>query len=233
MYPLLALSVLTVALALERAWFWAVNSRRSPPARLHTVGDRLAGGDVAAAASQTPPLGPVYQRFLSDLNASGHTSADAAEASAFESIEALRPTVERFSVLMSTIITAAPMLGILGTVLGIIQSFRLLGEDRVTDPAAVAGGIAEALLTTAFGLIVALITLFPYMLYRAQADRCFGRLEILAGAFVRGVEASLQSRKPSAARDAHKGTTSPESDDSTDALTQQDGKRAASDAAQA
>ncbi len=92
---------------------------------------------------------------------------------------------------MSTIITAAPLLGILGTVIGIIRSFRILGapsEGQLTDPSAVSAGIAEALLTTALGLIVALVTLFPYMIFRANMERALGRLESVIAAAQQGVK---------------------------------------------
>ena len=98
---------------------------------------------------------------------------------------------------LSTIITAAPLLGILGTVIGIIRSFRLLvggpGEGGLTDPSAVSMGIAEALLTTALGLVVALITLFPYMIFKAQAERALGRVESIIAAAQQG--ASLAAGK--------------------------------------
>jgi biopolymer transport protein ExbB len=109
------------------------------------------------------------------------------DAVAMEAVEAQRPKIDRFMVALSTIITAAPLLGILGTVLGIIQSFRLLGEQSVlTDPSDVAGGIAAALLTTALGLIVALVTLFPYMLFRGWSSRSIGRIESLIAAAQQG-----------------------------------------------
>ena len=66
-------------------------------------------------------------------------------------------------VVVSTIITAEPMLGILGTVTGIIQTFsQLQGADGVANPMAATAGIGEALITTAGGLIASLILLFPY-----------------------------------------------------------------------
>jgi biopolymer transport protein ExbB len=77
--------------------------------------------------------------------------------------------MDRFMASLSTIITAAPMLGILGTVTGIITSFDLLsGGQAMVDPRAVSGGISEALVATASGLVVALISLFPFMGYGAQ-----------------------------------------------------------------
>ena len=75
------------------------------------------------------------------------------------------------------------MLGILGTVLGIIASFELLSaQNASTDPQSVSQGIAESLLTTAAGLVVAVVTLFPYNALRAQVDRTLSRLESLAAA---------------------------------------------------
>ena len=73
--------------------------------------------------------------------------------------------------LVSTIITAEPMLGILGTVTGIIQTFNQLnGADGVANPMAATAGIGEALITTAGGLIAALILLFPYNVLAGKAE---------------------------------------------------------------
>lgn len=149
------------------------------------ITSRLRKGDVAAATALADSDASVYGRLAASLLGSGEASREALEALAAEQIEAIRPALERFAVPLSTIITAAPMLGILGTVTGIIRSFRLLGgAEVVTDPALVAGGIGEALYTTAFGLVVALATLFPFVVFRSQADRALGRLEALAGVIV-------------------------------------------------
>ena len=72
---------------------------------------------------------------------------------------------------VSTIITAEPMLGILGTVTGIMQTFSALnGADGVANPMAATAGIGEALITTAAGLIASLILLFPYNILERNAD---------------------------------------------------------------
>ena len=128
-------------------------------------------------------------------------------AAAVDAIEAQRPRLERFLPTLSTIITAAPMLGILGTVLGIIASFEVLGggggsagggasgAGGPSDPALVGRGIAEALITTAAGLVVALGVLLPYNLLRVQVDRTLSRLEQLAAAAEQGLE---KDEEPSA-----------------------------------
>jgi len=74
---------------------------------------------------------------------------------------------ERGMTWLDTIITAAPLLGILGTVLGIIQSFDFLSQ-RAADPLLVSGGVARALITTASGLVISLVVIFPYNFFRAR-----------------------------------------------------------------
>lgn len=85
--------------------------------------------------------------------------------------------LSRGFVWLSTGITAAPMLGILGTVTGIIQTFSALNTDDGASPVAATGGISEALITTAAGLIVALLLLFPYNWLLAQLARAAAELE--------------------------------------------------------
>ena len=85
--------------------------------------------------------------------------------------------------ILDTIITMAPLLGILGTVTGIIQSFDLLGQLQVEDPRGVADGIAEALITTAAGLVIALGTLLPFNYFISRIQRETRRLEQVATQF--------------------------------------------------
>ncbi|MEM0983208.1 MAG: MotA/TolQ/ExbB proton channel family protein [Planctomycetota bacterium] len=187
MWPLLALSVLSVTLTVERSLFWvSTNSRRRSRA-LSKIAALIREGDFDAAFARASDDHSVYGRLLERLlrTARGPKAGPVSESYALEEAETLRSAIDRFSATQSTIISAAPMLGILGTVTGIIESFRLIGSAQtITDPAQVAGGISEALFTTAFGLAVALATLFPHALFRAQADSCLARIEMLAGTVI-------------------------------------------------
>ncbi|CAE7757675.1 unnamed protein product [Symbiodinium sp. CCMP2592] len=90
----------------------------------------------------------------------------------------IRPSMEARNWILSVIVGAAPLLGILGTVVGIIESFDLLGQAAgVSDPTIVAGGIAEALYTTASGLTIALLALFPAAYFKARANTSLSRLD--------------------------------------------------------
>jgi len=230
MWVLLGLSVVSVGLSIERGLFWAgafspARSRwvREVSLLLRRGRHREAAGRCADDSSV---YGAVARRLAAGMaageaemrggNGGGGSGGDFKgsgngghgglldEAEAVAVLESVRGRVERFSVTMSTIITAAPMLGILGTVIGIIDSFRVLdagltsgggGGGEPVDPARVAGGIAKALYTTAFGLIVALLTLFPYAVFRRAGERCFAVLEILATSAVEGGGRAAESVK--------------------------------------
>ena len=178
MWPLLVLSIVSIALILERSWFWFRNRQPINNGSALKMAHALREGKMWNAAALADKDQTIYGRVVKGIITLG-----CSESVGLEVIENERRRIERFMVVLSTIITASPLLGILGTVSGIIRSFHFLsGTDVVTDPRLVSAGIAEALLTTAFGLIVALVTLFPYMVFRAQVDRCLGRLEAIVAA---------------------------------------------------
>ena len=177
MWPLLFMSILAVALSFERWIFW-FGLNRSVRRHYERYMRNLRNGDREAtktlAESDPTPYGELAGR-LAD-------GGDATSVSV-EVVESQRPRIERYMLVFSTIVTSAPMLGILGTVLGIIRSFELLGaQDTITDPRDISSGIAEALITTAFGLVVALIALVPFMALRGQVERAFGRFEAMSAA---------------------------------------------------
>jgi len=178
MWPLLALSLLAVTLLFERCWFWVKTNRPSQLVRLRQIGKLLRRNDTSDVRAMIDNDRSVYGRVVAALLDETDFSA---EARLTQAVESQRPRLERFMTTLSTIITAAPLLGILGTVMGIISSFRVLAEQVTpTDPRSVSQGIAEALLTTAAGLTIALITLFPYIAFRGQIGRTLSRIEALA-----------------------------------------------------
>jgi biopolymer transport protein ExbB len=192
MWPLLGLSIVAGMLCFERAWFFVKTNHPGRLGRLGVLTRLLRRGEVQAAGEMIARDSSVYGRTVAAIiEEQGEVAATATPGAAgatemdplaMEVVERQRGRLERFMPTLSTIITAAPMLGILGTVTGIISSFHVLSNETATDPRAVSQGIAEALLTTAAGLVVALLVLFPYNAYRAQIDRTLSRLETLAAA---------------------------------------------------
>ncbi len=183
MWPLLAVSMVSLAVTLERSWFWWRLHSDRETARYRKLLNALRNGDRSRAADLLEQPGGVYDQLVKRMLEDGPD-----DSIALESIEDLRTHTDRFSSLLSSIVTASPMLGILGTVSGIIESFELLGGTRtLVDPRDVSAGIGEALITTAGGLVIALATLFPYMIFRGQADRALSRFEAIVTAAKQGL----------------------------------------------
>ncbi|MGD9216068.1 MAG: MotA/TolQ/ExbB proton channel family protein, partial [Desulfobacteraceae bacterium] len=91
----------------------------------------------------------------------------AMEAAAADEVQRMR----RFMTVLDTMITVAPLLGIFGTVLGIITSFEMLGSAGIENPKAVTAGVAQALITTATGLSIAILSVFPYNYFNSKVER--------------------------------------------------------------
>jgi biopolymer transport protein ExbB len=83
---------------------------------------------------------------------------------------------------LETIVTAAPLLGLLGTIVGMMHSFQLFGGTGLVDPAGVTGGVAQSLVATAIGLVVALFALFAFNYFSRRLERLMDELESFANA---------------------------------------------------
>ena len=159
MWPILLTSIVALTVVVERLVFIALEiSRRQP----RLVGDLLAkveSGDLDGAAH----LGKDSPDFVARTLAYGLEHRDKSVSEAL--LRAANWELKRFNrglSLLDTVITLAPLLGLLGTVTGMIHSFGLLGASELGAPQAITGGIAEALIATAFGLGVAILALLPF-----------------------------------------------------------------------
>ncbi len=179
MWLLLAMSIVTLALIFERLWFWGRTNSKQQIARVAKLEQLLRQGDTAKAKVLAEDDPSVYGQVIKMILNEGYS-----EAIAIAVVESQRPRIERYMSVLSTMITAAPLAGLLGTVTGLISTFRLLSDQMTsTDPRSVGLGLSEALLNTAAGLIVAVVAIFPYNAFRVQVDRTLGRMEsILAAA---------------------------------------------------
>ena len=156
MWPILALLVVGLAFVIERFWTLtraSVNTRKF----LSKIRVALEEGGVKAATEEfekTPgPVASIFHAGLSRAN-KGVTYVEKAITTA-GSLE--MAFLERGMVVLSTVIVLAPMLGFTGTVWGMVGAFDSIKKANDISPAIVAGGISQALLTTLFGLIVAMI----------------------------------------------------------------------------
>lgn len=168
MVPLLFCSLLSMTVIVERAIFWAIVGMRANQRLVNSVMELCQSGDwegvrQAAAGSKSY----VLRILISGILHRDYSLVKAMEAAAADEIARMRRNMG----VLDTIITVAPLLGIFGTVLGIISSFDMLGAGGIDHPEAVTKGIAQALITTASGLGIAILTVFPFNYFNARIER--------------------------------------------------------------
>lgn len=175
MWPLLILSFVAVTFIIERAiFFWRESLRQKRHDRQKILANVEKGNfEEAERIAQKSRNDFVIRVLLVGLLHRNHSLARALETQSYNELRRMK----KYLTVLDTAITAAPLLGILGTVSGIISSFDALGLQGISDPTAVTKGISEALITTAFGLIISLGTLFPYNIFQSQYQRAVGELE--------------------------------------------------------
>ncbi len=180
MYPLLLCSVIALTLIIERSIFWAASGidRDRPLMDRVLVLSAEENWEEIRKATQGSK-NSVVRVLISGILHRDYSPVKAMESAAADEIYKMR----RFMGALDTIITIAPLLGILGTVVGIIESFDMLGSSGIEDPMAVTGGIAKALITTASGLTIAIVTVFPYNFFNARIERAAQIIEKYATSF--------------------------------------------------
>ena len=166
MYPLLILSLITLAIAIERFYYFR-NNRKGSKTFFHGVYHAAAAKDWDVVRQLCSEFPSALSRVIEQGMA--HDKSEAAMKSAFEdrmSMESI--SFHRYLDYLSAIVTIAPLLGLLGTVTGMIQTFSVL--DNGGGAAAITGGVGEALVATASGLCVAIIAFCFYTYFDHQLD---------------------------------------------------------------
>ena len=180
MWPLLLCSLISLTIIIERVLFWWQQAGRRDVALVETLLEHTSRGDfetAIAAGEQSSDLEASV--IVAGLTHRDHGHRETMEVTAQDGIERMKRGLNA----LDTIVTLAPLLGIRGTVLGIIQSFDLLGSGGIEDPQAVTGGIARALITTAAGLSIAMVTLIPFNCFIGRVQKATRHLEKLASRF--------------------------------------------------
>ncbi len=191
MWPLLACSLVVVAVVVERMLFWLRVSLTRNQKQINRIFDLTESGDFDIAVAESSESRCMTCRILvAGLAHRNYGLAENLEAAAGVEIARMKKGLS----VLDTIITLAPLLGILGTVSGIIISFDLLGASGIEDPKAVTGGIAQALITTAAGLTVAIIALLPHNALVRKVETVTHYLEKMCTCYVVTVQKGQENR---------------------------------------
>lgn len=175
MWPLLAVSILALGVVIERTLFLMLEGRRRNPQAVQALFDTIAKGDMAMAMETSRKSRDFVARTLcyglahKDSLVNALTYAQGLELKRFR----------RGIPILDTAITLAPLLGLLGTVTGMMGSFSLIGGD-LSAPGAITGGIAEALIATAFGLGIAITSVIPFNILNTRMEEARHDLDTAA-----------------------------------------------------
>ena len=173
MWPLLALSLITLAVIVERIYWWSSARKGRDTPRLKKVYRAIVQGDTEEANRLATGSRDARIRVIAYGLEHSETDVEIAmQVRADDEVKA----AHRFLDVLDTAITLAPLLGLLGTVTGIMRSFHFVGGDQELAVSKVSGGIGEALIATAFGLGIAVTTLIPFNAFGSRAENL--RLEL-------------------------------------------------------
>jgi len=174
MWPLLITSIVSVAVVMERLFFIMREKTRRRSDVVGKILERVEQGSIDDAIQ----AGQGCEDFVARVLIYGLKHRERSFSGAL--LRAANQELKRFSQGLSsldTIITLAPLLGLFGTVTGMIHAFGLLGGKELEAPTVITGGIAEALIATAFGLVIAIVALIPFNYLNGRLEEARHEIE--------------------------------------------------------
>ncbi|MCU0792166.1 MAG: MotA/TolQ/ExbB proton channel family protein [Opitutaceae bacterium] len=168
MWPLLAVSFVAVTAVVERSIFLITENARRQPLVVEQMLEKVEAGDVSGAVA----TGEKSKDYVARVLVYALTHKDHSLTNAFT--RAANQELNRFQrgiAVLDTCITIAPLLGLLGTVLGMMNTFGALGDgDIAANAGKITGGVGEALIATAAGLLIAIVGLLPYNILNTRVE---------------------------------------------------------------
>ncbi len=174
MWPLLITSVLSVAVVIERIYFLIKITVQRQPQVMESIMANVENGNIQGALL----VGEGTKDFVALILIYGLKHRAQSLTNAL--LRASNLTLKQFNYglpVLDTVITLAPLLGLLSTVTGMIHAFGMLGGREIDAPSVITGGIAEALIGTGFGLAIAILALIPFNYFNARLEEARHEIE--------------------------------------------------------
>ncbi len=171
MIPLIVCSVISLAVIIDRGLFWL--RQRKGIAADEFLAFVAAGKEGDALTKAKASESSVIAMLVAGMENKNSSISIAMESVATHEVIKMK----KYLPAIDTIITLAPLLGLLGTIIGMIRSFDVMGLAGLGQPHAVTGGVAEALIATATGLGVAIVTLVPYNFFLNRVEKAVEEME--------------------------------------------------------
>ncbi|MEA3468515.1 MAG: MotA/TolQ/ExbB proton channel family protein [Thermodesulfobacteriota bacterium] len=174
MWPLLLCSLAVLTVIIERILFWvSLEQSRNRPLMDEILTHAEKGNWNLIREKTADCQDHIVRLLVTGIVHRDYDMGIAMEAEADQTVQRMN----RYMPVLDTMITVTPLLGIFGTVLGIIASFKVLGTSGIADPKLVTSGIAQALITTATGLGIAIIAVIPYNYFNSRINRAIHVME--------------------------------------------------------
>jgi len=194
-YPLMALAVLSLVILLDKAFvFWRYT--RLPHAAISLLEtDGLAWPDLE---HQLARLGARHYlaRFFRLILENRAKPIWWVEARAAEEALLIEKALSRGLWVLETIVTAAPLLGLLGTITGMMNAFKIISGKGLVEPAGITGGVAQALIATAAGIFIALVALFAFNFFSRLQSQTLDEMERLGTRLVDQIRLDREGKEP-------------------------------------
>jgi biopolymer transport protein ExbB len=177
-YPLLALAILAIVISIDKLFvYWRyVRLPRQLLDLVETYG--FAWSDLERDLAALDPNN-YFARFFRVIIENRTKPAWWVESRAGDEAKLIENSMSRGLGVLETVVTAAPLLGLLGTITGMMHSFQLIGGSGLVDPIGVTGGVAQALIATALGLFIAITALFAFNFFSRRQSQALDEMERL------------------------------------------------------
>lgn len=174
-WVIVILGLIALLMAAMRTVMLALSGRGGQV--VEPVAEALAAGNLSAARALVADGATPIARVISAILADAGRDREAMQDIASEALLNELPAIERFGAIIIVVAAVAPLLGLLGTVTGMIATFEIITEFGTGDPKMLSGGISEALITTQLGLVVAIPAVLLGNILKGRADAVVARIE--------------------------------------------------------
>ena len=177
-YPLLGLGVIALYIMIDKAYVYMRYVRIQAPLLelVETYG--FSWGDLEKQVKSLEER-HYFGRFFRPILENRAKPAWWVESRAADEAQQIEKSMSRGLWVLETVVTAAPLLGLLGTITGMMHAFKLIGGAGLVDPTGVTAGVAQALIATALGLFIALISLFAFNFFSRLQSQTLDEMERL------------------------------------------------------
>lgn len=194
-YPLLFLGMVSIVIILDRAVV-CYRSLRLPASMLELV--ETYGFSWNELDQELQKLAPAnaYRRFFSVIASNRDQPAWWVESRAGDEAGSIEKVLSRGLWILETVVTAAPLMGLLGTITGMMQAFKVIGGAGLVAPTQVTSGVAQALISTALGLLIALFALFGFNFFARMQSQALDQMERLGSKLVDHIRLDEENGEP-------------------------------------